>query len=45
MNGLRMADLFRLIDPCWDAYEQLARDVLTNPHSRFDVTEWLALVE
>jgi len=43
--GLRMADLFRLIDPCWDAYHKSAENVLANPHSRFDVTEWLPLVE
>jgi serine/threonine protein kinase len=44
-GGLRMADLFRLIDPCWEAYHQLAGNALHNPHSRFDVAEWLPLVE
>ena len=43
--GLRMADLFNLIDPCWEAYQSLAESVLHNPHARFDVTEWLPLVE
>ena len=43
--GLRMADLFNLIDPCWEAYQSLAESVLHNPHSRFDVAEWLPLVE
>ncbi len=43
--GLRMADLFRLIDPCWDAYQSLAESPLHNPHARFDVAEWLPLVE
>jgi hypothetical protein len=43
--GLRMADLFNLIDPCWEAYQALAENVLHNPHSRFDVAEWLPLVE
>jgi hypothetical protein len=44
-SGLRMADLFRLIDPCWDAYHEMAESPLHNPHSRFDVSEWLPLVE
>ena len=43
--GLRMADLFNMIDPCWEAYQSLAESVLHNPHARFDVTEWLPLVE
>jgi hypothetical protein len=43
--GLRMADLFNMIDPCWEAYQTLAESVLHNPHSRFDVAEWLPLVE
>jgi hypothetical protein len=44
-GGLRTADLFRLIDPCWDAYHQQSATMLNNAHSRFDVTEWLPLVE
>jgi len=44
-GGLRTADLFRLIDPCWDAYHQQSATMLHNAHSRFDVTEWLPLVE
>ncbi len=44
-TGLRTADLFRLIDPCWDAYHQYAENMQANPHSRFDVAEWLPLVE
>jgi hypothetical protein len=44
-TGLRTADLFRLIDPCWDAYHQYAENPQNSPHSRFDVVEWLPLVE
>jgi serine/threonine protein kinase len=44
-GGLRTADLFRLLDQCWDAYHQLAENPLHNPHSRFDVPQWLPLVE
>ncbi len=43
--GLRTADLYRMIDPCFDAYEEAAANPINNPHSRFDVTEWLPLVE
>ena len=43
--GLRMADLFQLIDPCWEAYEKLADSPIQNPHSRFDVSTWLPLVD
>jgi hypothetical protein len=42
---LRAADLFRLLEPCWDAYERQIGSVETNPHSRFDVPSWLPLVE
>jgi eukaryotic-like serine/threonine-protein kinase len=45
LGGLRAADLFRQIEPCWDAYQQSSDHILHNPHSRFDVTEWLPLVE
>ncbi len=44
-SGLRTADLYRMIDPCFDAYEEAAANPIQNPHSRFDVTEWLPLVE
>ncbi len=44
-SGLRTADLYRMIDPCFDAYEAAAANPILNPHSRFDVTEWLPLVE
>ncbi len=44
-SGLRTADLYRMIDPCFDAYEEAAANPIHNPHSRFDVTEWLPLVE
>jgi eukaryotic-like serine/threonine-protein kinase len=44
-SSLRTADLFRLLDPCWDAYHQTTANVLSNPHSRYDVPEWLPLVE
>jgi len=44
-SGLRTADLYRMIDPCFDAYEEAAANPINNPHSRFDVTEWLPLVE
>ena len=42
---LRTADLFRLLEPCWEAYTEAAESVEANPHSRFDVTSWLPLVE
>ena len=42
---LRTADLFRLLEPCWEAYTEAAESVEANPHSRFDVTTWLPLVE
>ena len=45
LGGLRTADLFRHLEPCWDSYQQSAGHVLHNPHSRYDVTEWLPLVE
>ncbi len=45
LGGLRAADLFRQLEPCWDAYQQSAEHVLRSPHSRYDVTEWLPLVE
>ena len=42
---LRSADLFRLLEPCWEAYTEATNAVETNPHSRFDVATWLPLVE
>ncbi len=42
---LRPNDLARLLEPCWEAYEQAAGNLDTNPHSRYDVTEWLPLVD
>ena len=42
---LRPNDLASLLEPCWEAYEQAARSLDTSPHSRYDVTEWLPLVE
>jgi hypothetical protein len=42
---LRTADLFRLLEPCWEAYHQAAANTETNPHARFDVAGWLPLVE
>jgi hypothetical protein len=42
---LRTADLFRLLEPCWEAYHQATADLETNPHCRFDVPSWLPLVE
>jgi serine/threonine protein kinase len=42
---LRPADLGRLLEPCWDAYDQAATNTDANPHCRFDVSEWLPLVE
>jgi hypothetical protein len=37
--GLRIADLFNLIDPRREVYQSLAGNVLHNPHTRFDVAE------
>jgi eukaryotic-like serine/threonine-protein kinase len=45
LGYLRSSDLFRLIDQCWDAYQQMGENPVANPHSRFDVSEWLPLVE
>jgi hypothetical protein len=42
--ALRMDDLARLIEPCWEAYSAKAADPETSPHCRFDVTEWLPLM-
>ena len=42
---LRTADLARLLEPCLDAYQAAAAAMETNPHSRFDVTTWVPLVE
>lgn len=44
-GSLRTADLFRLLEPCWEAYHQAAANTETNPHARFDVTAWMPLVE
>ncbi len=44
-TALRPTDLFKLIDPCFEAYDQLSASPLHNPHARFDVAEWLPLVE
>ena len=44
-GDLYWPQLYRMIDPCFDAYEEAAANQLLNPHSRFDVTEWLPLVE
>ncbi len=43
--GLRMSDLFQLIDPCWEAYEKLVESPTHNPHSRFDIATWLPMVD
>jgi eukaryotic-like serine/threonine-protein kinase len=42
---LRTADLYRLLEPCWDAYHQSSKSIESNPHSRFDVSSWMPLVE
>ncbi|MGL6075394.1 MAG: tubulin-like doman-containing protein [Fimbriiglobus sp.] len=42
---LRSADLFRLLEPCWEAYTEAAEQIEKNPHSRFDIPAWLPLVE
>lgn len=42
---LRTADLFRLLEPCWEAYHQATTSLETNPHARFDVSGWMPLVE
>jgi hypothetical protein len=42
---LRTADLFRLLEPCWEAYHHATAHTETNPHARFDVTAWMPLVE
>jgi len=42
---LRIADLIRILEPCWEAYQESLAKPETNPHSRFDVSRWLPLVE
>ncbi len=42
---LRTSDLLQLLDPCFEAYQESVTVVERNPHSRFDVTNWLPLVE
>ena len=42
---LRPADVFRLLEPCWEPYQQATRGVESNPHARFDVMDWLPLGE
>lgn len=42
---MRTADLFRLLEPCWEAYHTAASNVESNPHARFDVSGWMPLVE
>lgn len=42
---LRPNDLARLLEPCWEAYEHAANTIDASPHSRFDVTAWLPLVD
>lgn len=44
-GGLRTADLYRFLEPCWDAYHQATNSTESNPHSRFDVSSWMPLVE
>jgi serine/threonine protein kinase len=41
---LRSVDLMKMIEPCWEAYQEFADEVETNPHARFDVPEWMPLV-
>ena len=42
---LRSADLDRILEPCWEAYQQATQLLDTNPHSRFDISGWLPLVK
>jgi hypothetical protein len=42
---LRTSDLLQLLDPCFEAYQETLTVIERNPHSRFDVTNWLPLVE
>lgn len=41
---LRNADLRRLLESCWDAYDQQSEKPDRSPHSRQDVSEWMPLV-
>jgi serine/threonine protein kinase len=43
-GALRGSDLMKLIEPCWEAYAAAVAVPEKNPHSRFDVTEWLPIV-
>ena len=42
---MRSSDLFELLERCWDAYQERVGTLETNPHSRYDITNWLPLVE
>ncbi|MCZ2341144.1 MAG: tubulin-like doman-containing protein, partial [Bacteroidales bacterium] len=44
-SPLRHADLARLLEPCWEAYQAALASPETNPHSRFDVDAWIPLME
>ncbi len=42
---LRTSDLLQLLDPCFEAYQESVGVIERNPHARFDITNWLPLVE
>ena len=42
---MRSSDLSEMLEQCWDAYHERVNTLETNPHSRFDITNWLPLVE
>lgn len=44
-SNLRTADLARLLEPCWEAYQAALASPETNPHSRFDVAAWIPMIE
>ena len=41
---LRPIDLMKLIEPCLDAYVESTEAPERSPHCRFDVTEWVPLI-
>jgi serine/threonine protein kinase len=44
-GGLRLEELVASILNCIPIYQQACQNILTNPHSRYDVSEWLPLWE
>jgi hypothetical protein len=42
-SGLKAGDLERFLKPCRKAYEEVASNPASSPHSRFDIIDWVPL--